>query len=87
MTQCYLKKDTPELSIIGGIGEFAAHLPALPVPESIANQYDTEEMRGFGWVVMRVPDDHAREESPSRPPQEDTAPVADSFRTDEAPQE
>lgn len=79
MTQCYLKKDTPELSIIGGIGEFAVHLPALPVPESIANQYDTPEMRALGWVVTRVSDDHG--------PKEEPAPVADSFRTAEAPSE
>lgn len=64
MTQCYLKKDTPELSIIGGIGEFAAHLPALPIPESIANQYDTPEMRALGWVVTRMTDDHGPKAEP-----------------------
>lgn len=42
-TQCYLKNERPELHTILGVGEFAAHLPALPVPESIANQYDTTE--------------------------------------------
>lgn len=56
--QAYLKNEHPELRIIGGIGEFAAHLPALPVPDSIAHQYDTDEMRAQGWVVRWVEHDH-----------------------------
>lgn len=59
MTQCYLKSNSPERSKIGGLGEFGADLPALPVSESIANQYDTDECRALGWVVTRIADDHS----------------------------
>lgn len=51
MKRAFLKRISPELSIIGGIGEFAAHLPALPVPDSIGHQYDTAEMKAAGWIV------------------------------------
>jgi hypothetical protein len=59
MKQAYLTRTSAEVSMIGGVGLFAAHLPALPVPDSIAHQYDTEEMRAQGWVVRWVDDDHS----------------------------
>lgn len=63
MTQCYLKLNSPERSRIGGLGDFGQDLPALPVSESIANQYDTDELRAHGWIVTRVADDHTDAES------------------------
>ena len=59
MKQAYLKRTDPERSVIGGVGEFSADLPALPVPDSIAYQYDTDDMRAAGWVVTWVEDDHS----------------------------
>lgn len=58
MKQAYLKNNNPELRILMGIGEFAAHLPALPVPDAIANQFDTAEAKAAGWEVAWVENDH-----------------------------
>lgn len=58
MKQAYLKSNHPELRIIWGLGEFAAHLPALPVPDAIADEFSTEEARAAGWVVTRIEQDH-----------------------------
>ncbi len=36
---------------IMGVGLFAKGLPAEPVSDSVAHQYETEEMKALGWVV------------------------------------
>jgi len=59
MTHCYLTYTGPAPRSIGGVGVFAKDLPPLEVTESIANQYDTDEMHALGWVVTRK-----KEESP-----------------------
>jgi len=64
--QTYLKFNGQERHMILGIGDFHADLPALPVPESIANQYDTEEMKALGWVVTKVEDDHGTRKSKAK---------------------
>jgi hypothetical protein len=51
MTQGYLKYTRAELSKIGGIGDFHAELPPLPVPLWLAQQYDTPDALADGWVV------------------------------------
>jgi hypothetical protein len=73
-SQHYLKFNGPELHRILGIGDFHADLPALPVPESIANQYDTEEMKALGWVVWK------NEPRATDSPQADSQPVEQSSR-------
>lgn len=67
MKQAYLKSNATALRSMGGVGDFAAHLPALPVSDSIAHQYDTDEMKGLDWVVTWVEDDNARAEPPTAP--------------------
>lgn len=53
MRQAYLSYTGPELRVMGGVGDFSKDLPPLPVSDSIANQYESEEMKSLGWVVER----------------------------------
>ena len=52
MKQAYLSYTGTETRSLGGVGIFAAHLPPLQVSESIAHQYETDEMKALGWVVV-----------------------------------
>lgn len=51
MAQAYLKYTRAELVKIGGTGAFHADLPPLPVPESMAHQFESPEAQAEGWVV------------------------------------
>jgi len=37
--------------IVTGVGLFAKGIPPEPVADSIARQFETDEMKALGWVV------------------------------------
>lgn len=51
MRRGFLAYTREELARIGGVGDFHADFPPLPVSESLARQYDTPEALAAGWVV------------------------------------
>jgi hypothetical protein len=57
---CLLKLESEEQSVIGGIGTFGKGLDPLPVSESVANQFDNDDMRALGWVVLREQSERAQ---------------------------
>lgn len=71
-----LKRTVPELATIGGIGDFAEDLPALPVSDSIGHEYDTPEMQELGWVVEWVAAPE-RETEPEPDPEPEPEPEPD----------